>query len=97
MAIMSSLGTGLTKAWPDVQDFVGGVASEITNAMTAANTLQSVTARQATSTLQGNSTGGAGAGQQIVNNFYGDLSFPSIDNESDAEEFLRNLEAITRS
>jgi phage-related protein len=96
-AIMSSLGTGLRKQWPDVQNFVGGVAGQITSAMTAANALTSAVSRQATSTISGNTQGGGGQPQQVVNNFYGDLSFPSIDNESDAEEFLRNLEAITRS
>ena len=38
--------------------------------------------------------GGGGSGE-TVNNFYGELVFPNIENGDDAEEFIKNLEALS--
>lgn len=45
---------------------------------------------------QAKGLGGLGGGGGVTNNFYGNLEFPNVKDGSDAEEFLKNLEILSK-
>jgi TP901 family phage tail tape measure protein len=102
-AIMDGLGTGLQKNWGGVEGWLSGVATQIANTLAASNQLDNALNKQYTTqaTIAGqnrqtayNNNGQAGGGNSYT--FTGDLSFPNIQNGTDAEEFLLNLEALVK-